>query len=191
VHAAIEVLVSQGATRVDVHLPDFDEAVAMWMVICSAEAALAHEDTYPSKKDSYGPWFQSFLDIGHSVTGSDYASANNVRNAIRGRMGMAMAEADVVACPGLPFPAFPVTRELLYGPMIPPEDGDPTSIMMRYTVPADFTGQPTLSMPCGFSSDGLPLSLQLMGHHWQEDLLCRAGFAYQSATDWHERHPEV
>lgn len=191
VRAAIEVLEQQGATLVNVSLPSLDEAVASWSILCSAEAALSHEATYPSKADLYGPWFRAWLDIGLSVSGADYARANNVRNAVRGEFDVIMDSIDVLACPSTAFPAHPVTRETLYGPLMPPGPGDPTSIMMRYTVPADFTGQPTLSVPCGFSRDGLPLSLQLVGRVWEEDAICRAGYAYQQATEWHLHHPDM
>lgn len=191
VRAAIDVLVELGAEPVDVTVPPLEEAVAGWTILCSAEAALAHEATYPSKADSYGPWFRAWLEIGRSVSGADYARANNIRNALRGRFAALMESIDLLACPSTAFPAHPVTRELLYGPLMPPSPGDPTSIMMRFTVPADFTGQPTLSVPCGFSRDGLPLSLQLVGRLWEEDVICRAGYAYQEATEWHLRHPEV
>lgn len=191
VSAAIDKLEELGAERVAVSVPPLDEAVASWSILCSAEAALAHEATYPAKADSYGPWFRSWLDIGRSVSGTDYARANNVRNALRGQFAAMMEDIDVVACPSTAFPAHPVTQEMLYGPMVPPAPGDPTSVMMRYTVPADFTGQPTLSVPCGFSNDGLPLSLQFVGRLWQEDVICRAGYAYEQATEWHLRHPDL
>lgn len=191
VRAAIGVLEYHGAKRVDVTMPALDEAVASWSILCSAEAALAHEATYPSKADSYGPWFRTWLDIGRSVSGADYARANNVRNALRGTFAAIMEQIDVLACPSTAFPAHPITRALLYGPLLPPEPGDPTSVMMRYTVPADFTGHPTLSVPCGFTRDGLPLSLQLIGQLWEEDTICRAGYTYQNATDWHTQHPEL
>ncbi len=191
VQLALQALELLGVELVSVLMPELDEVVASWNILCSAEAALAHQATYPSKKDQYGPWFSAWLDIGHSVSGADYARANNVRNAFRGRFANLMEDIDFFACPSMPFPAHPVTRELLYGPLMLPEPGDPTSIMMRYTAPMDFTGHPTLSVPCGFSSDGLPLSLQLVGQRWEEDVLCQAGRAYQSVTDWHTRHPDV
>jgi amidase len=63
--------------------------------------------------------------------------------------------------------------------------------LVRFTVPFDLTGSPTITLPCGFSADGLPLSFQLVGPHLSEDLLCRAGHAFQQATDWHRRHPPL
>lgn len=60
--------------------------------------------------------------------------------------------------------------------------------LLRFTAPFNFSGHPTLTLPCGFDSKGLPISFQLVGPHLSEDLLCRAGHAYQSLTDWHTKH---
>jgi Asp-tRNA(Asn)/Glu-tRNA(Gln) amidotransferase A subunit family amidase len=63
--------------------------------------------------------------------------------------------------------------------------------LTRFTVPFDFSGSPTLSLPCGFASDGLPISLQLVARPLEEALLVRAGAVYERATAWHEHHPPV
>lgn len=72
-----------------------------------------------------------------------------------------------------------------YGP-IPPDRDSWTS---RYTVPMDYAGIPTLSIPCGLSVRGLPLSLQLVGRACSEVQLVRAGYAYERETEWHTLHP--
>ena len=59
----------------------------------------------------------------------------------------------------------------------------------RFTVPFDYNGAPTLSVPCGINSEGLPLSLQLVGKPLAEPLLCQVGHAYEGATEWHNMHP--
>lgn len=58
---------------------------------------------------------------------------------------------------------------------------------MRFTVPFDLSGSPTISVPCGFTQDGMPASLQLIGRHLAEETLIAAGHAYEQATDWHQR----
>ena len=63
--------------------------------------------------------------------------------------------------------------------------------ILRFTAPFDFSGSPTISVPCGFTADGMPVGLQLVGRHLDEPLLCRAGHAYEQATPWHERHPSL
>ncbi|MCI0793805.1 MAG: Asp-tRNA(Asn)/Glu-tRNA(Gln) amidotransferase GatCAB subunit A, partial [Chloroflexi bacterium] len=58
-------------------------------------------------------------------------------------------------------------------------------------VPFDFNGAPTISLPCGLSSEGLPLSIQFVGKPLDEPLLCRLGHAYEQATQWHQLRPDV
>ena len=60
---------------------------------------------------------------------------------------------------------------------------------MRFTIPADLTGGPTITFPAGFDSNGLPIAMQLYGPHLSEAVLCQAGSAFQRVSDWHLRHP--
>ena len=78
-----------------------------------------------------------------------------------------------------------MTREILYGPF--PQDRP--ARFQRFTAPFDYNGAPTLSVPCGMSKDGLPLSLQFVGRHLSEPLLIQAGHVYEQATEWHTLHP--
>jgi len=187
VAAAVRVLGELGAELVEVELPDVDPHVSSWAILCTAEAVLAHAATYPSRRAEYGPWFQTWLDIGAGVSGADYARAHLVRLECVERYRRALAGVDVLACPSMPIPAFPVTDALQYGPI-----GDwGGANLQRFTVPTDYDGAPTLSLPCGFSRDGLPLSLQLVGKHLAEPLLVQVGHAYEQATDWHRRRAPV
>lgn len=63
--------------------------------------------------------------------------------------------------------------------------------LLRHTAPFDLTGSPTISVPCGFSTEGLPLSLQLVGRYDEEGLVMQAGHAYEQATEWHKQQPAV
>jgi amidase len=78
-------------------------------------------------------------------------------------------------------------------PKPPPADLQPLfdAVQMYFTIPADFAGTPALTVPCGFSANGIPYALQLPGARLSEALLCRIGQACVSATDWHDRHPDV
>ncbi len=67
----------------------------------------------------------------------------------------------------------------------------PLGGLTQFTVPSDFAGSPTLSLPCGFSDAGAPYSVQLVGRDLSEATLCRIAYAYEQATEWHTRHPEV
>ncbi len=64
-------------------------------------------------------------------------------------------------------------------------------LLSRYTAPFDMSGHPTITLPAGVAHDGLPLGVQLVAGHLREDLLVRAGRAFQNSTDWHTRRPPV
>jgi amidase len=63
--------------------------------------------------------------------------------------------------------------------------------LIRFTAPMDMTGHPTITLPSGFTSRGTPIAFQLVAGHLREDLLVRAGRAYQRSTAWHRKHPAV
>ena len=184
--AGVKVLEELGAEIVDVQLPDVDEYVLAWPTICSAEAVAAHAATYPSQRDAYGPWFQGWLDMGAQVTGAKYAEANNLRVECTGHLRWVFQDIDVLVCPSMSAPPHKVTPELLYGP----KETRPARFQ-RFTAPFDYNGAPTLSVPCGMNSEGLPLSIQFVGKHLSEPLLCQVGHAYESATSWHNLHPNI
>ncbi len=184
---AIEVLEDLGAEMMEVQLPDMDQYSAAWPVLCSAEAAAAHQETYPSRKGEYGPWFRDWLEMGTNVTGAQYAKANKLRAECSGHLRRVFEQVDFLVCPTMAAPPHPVTPEELYGPMPPKRDPK----LQRFTAPFNFSGGPTLSLPCGMHSEGLPLSLQVAARHLAEPLLCRVGHAYEQATEWHRMHPSI
>ncbi len=186
VRTGVKVLADQGAEIVEVELPDVDEYVSAWPILCTTEAVVAHAATYPSQRDAYGPWFQGWLDMGAKVTGAEYAKANHLRAACTGHLRRVFSEIDVLVCPSMSAPPHVVTEKGLYGAY---EPRDPK--FQRFTVPFNYNGAPTLSVPCGMNSEGLPLSIQFVGKHLTEPLLCRVGHAYESATPWHDLHPDV
>ena len=186
IRAGVRILADQGAEIVEVELPDMDEYALAWPTLCSAEAVLVHAATYPSRRDDYGPWFQGWLDMGAKVTGADYAKANNLRAACTGHLRRIFEGIDVLVCPSMSAPPHRVSPKMLYGAY-----GARDPKFQRFTVPFDYNGAPTLSLPCGMNSEGLPLSIQFVGKHLTEPLLCQVGHAYETATSWHNLHPDV
>ena len=152
VRAGVEILADQGAEIVEVQIPDVDEYVSAWPTLCSAGAVAAHAATYPSQRDDYGPWFQGWLDMGAQVSGADYAKANNLRAACTGHLKRVFEGIDVLVCPSMSAPPHVITPEILYGPK-----EDRSTKFQRFTVPFDYNGAPTLSVPCGMSSEGVTL----------------------------------
>jgi amidase len=184
--AGVQVLEGLGAVTVQVQMPEINDFSAAWGVLCSAEAAAAHRETFPSRSEEYGPWFRGWLDLGVGVTGADYAEANKKRLACNGILAGIFDNIDVLVCASMTAPPARVTPEEMYGPMDTEE-----WTWGRFTVPFDFNGAPTISLPCGQNDEGLPLSIQFVGKHLAEPLLCRMGHAYEEATEWHNLRPNV
>ena len=179
------LLESMGARLVPVLMPDTDDFCRDWSVLCSVEAAAAHGETFPSRADEYGPWFRGWLEKGHGYTAVDYARAHHGRLACNGILAGIFAEIDVLVCPSMTTLPGRVTHEELYGPMM----GDDWT-WGRFTIPYDFNGAPTISLPAGLSSEGLPLSIQFVGKHLSEPLLVQIGDSYERATE-HKLLPPV
>ena len=188
IQKVLQLLERLGARIVEVEVPDASDD-DLWTLV-SAEAAATHEANYPSRRDEYGSYFREFLDQGAAVTGVQYAKAHKARLEFRGAFRAMLRDVDVLACPSMPRPPFFAPPGRLYGSMAEIRGlfgGD----LGRFTGRFDFSGSPTISLPCGFSDEGLPYSVQFVGHQLAEALLCRIGHTYEQETDWHRRHPAV
>src|SRR5262249_53182048 len=154
---------SHGAEVVELALPPVESTLPAWPVLCAAEAAAAHSATYPSRAADYGPTFRTFLEYADTLSARDYAAAHETRMAWAGRLRGVFDRIDLIACPSTFIPAPPSG---FIDPFAPFDTGFVP--FLRFTAPFNFSGNPTLSLPCGFSADGLPYSLQLVGRHGDE-----------------------
>ena len=186
VRAAVAVLERLGAEVIPVSIPAVDAVLEAWSPLCAAEALVAHAATFPARADAYGPSFRSFLEYGTRVSGAAYAQAHVLRTDFARRLQQVFDRVDVFACPGMFMQAPPAGALDPYAPFTP--DIAP---FMRFTAPFNFSGNPTLSVPAGFSDDGAAHGLQLVGPLLGEAILCQVGHAYEQATDWHHRRPPV
>jgi amidase len=185
--AAVDRLRELGASISQVQLPPLDEALAAWWTITLAEMVVAHAAHFPARAAEYGVAARGLLEEGARTSGVDYARAHATRLALCGHMQALFVDIDLLACPSWQAPAPP----LALIPADQPLARDLALPSVRLTAPYDLTGQPTISVPCGFSSEGLPLGVQLVGRPFEEGLLCRAAYAYEQASDWHYRHPAL
>lgn len=184
--AALRALVALGATPVAVTMPAVDAVVAAWIPHCGAEAAVAHADTFPARRNEYGPMLADLLDGGNALSATDYQRLLLARADFTGRLNALMQGVDLLLTPVIPF-VVPTLGQLAE---LRAQSGY-RQRLQRYTVPFDMSGHPTITLPAGFTTDTLPLGMQLIAAHLREDLLVRAGRAFQHATDWHTRRPPV
>jgi Asp-tRNA(Asn)/Glu-tRNA(Gln) amidotransferase A subunit family amidase len=178
--AALGTLRSLGAEVRDVEIPSI-HASPSFLLILMAEAFAYHERDLREHPELYGEVLRERMLAGALVTASEYTQAQRLRARLGAEVATVMRTVDVLATPTAPKPATP------FALAHDPEFGFPRSNMP----PFNMTGQPTLALPCGFSSSGLPLSLQLAGRAFEEATVLRVGAAYERATEWHTRRPPV
>ena len=185
VAASVETLASLGAEIVDVELPDFGTYMPDWPTLCSVEALYAHLDNYPSRAGDYGNWFGAWLELGSSISATEYAAACIRREELRGLLARCFADIDMLACPAQGTLPHQVTEDMMYDDT----PGEFNWSRLQYTAPWDMNRAPTLTLPNGWS-DGLPIALQLVGPLGSEAALCQVGYAYEQATNF-TRHPDI
>jgi len=172
----------------EVSLPWSDEDFRASIPIFESELALAHAEHFPAKADAYGPWARATLQ--HAVSNMDrpaLARAHLTRDRYKGRLQKLFQTVDFLLTPGLGqvLPTWEQIGSRGY------EEGPFDPDLIRFTFPFNIAGIPTLSLPGGFTPDGLPIGLQLIGPWLAEPTLLRAAAAFQQVTDFHTRHPAL
>jgi len=189
IETALGVLEGLGANIVEVSVPDSIMVLGdIWFQICTFEACKAHAATYPSRRDEYGDYFGDFLDMGSQVSSEDYARAMAARETFNHAYNNLLGEVDTLLCPAGGV-AFPATADQYGGADVLAPLFE--SIQMHVSIPANFAGSPALTVPCGAGAGNIPHVLQLVGSLLSEGTLARIGHAYERATAWHERHPQL
>jgi aspartyl-tRNA(Asn)/glutamyl-tRNA(Gln) amidotransferase subunit A len=143
---------------------------------------------YLTRGEKFGPEVKRRIMLGTYALSAGYyeayyGQAQKVRTLIKRDFEQAFERVDLVAAPVAPTTAFRIGEH----------GDDPLSMYLEdvFTLPANLAGVPGLAFPVGFDSRGLPIGMQLMGPHFREELLLRSAHAYQKATGWHERQPEL
>ena len=191
--AALQVLTGLGARIVDVRMPDLAGIMDTWLTLCASEIVVAHAANYPSRANEYGPYMHEFLDNGARVTPQQLAAAREKRAAFTAQFIAVLDTVDVMAGPSGGDPAWPITHAIQVGslPAYHQAWSAAAPRSSEFTMPMDLAGVPAICLPSGFSPDGLPYSIQFTGRRLSESTLCRIAHAYEQATAWHKRHPDV
>lgn len=183
---AIDVFESLGARIVEVTMPPWQELSDVWIRMCAIETAVAHADTYPARAGEYGPDLTQLIEEGRNTSGMDAARGHHLRIAFTQALTTMFGAVDCMLCPTMPTPTPSLADMADYG-----EDPAVLSAIMRFTAPFDFSGTPTITLPNGIDSAGMPLSMQIAGPHLGEAAIISAAHAYQNATDWHTLEPTM
>lgn len=187
VRDAANVFADLGAQVRPIRFPmsDAAEATAIGMQV-QAEVNAAHAKHFPEEADRYGPWLRNMLENAR-IDAAAVVRGSQARDRFIGRLRAAFREVDLILTPGLG--AILPTWEEMEAHSDDIAALGPT--LMRFASPYNAAGVPTISLPGGFTPDGLPIGIQLAGWRLAEPLLIRAGCAFQRATDFHVRRPPL
>ncbi|MGM0584348.1 MAG: amidase [Pseudomonadota bacterium] len=189
VRQAHEKLAELGADLVEVALPMPEQIMAVEFGICLPEASAYHREMLRARPQDYNDDVRVFLEAGEMIPATTYIQALRVRNLLQQGFRKLYDSVDVIVAPTVAATAVKAGAQSVTWP-----DGteEPlTSVYVRLSAPANVTGLPSLSVPCGFSSEGLPIGFQAIGRPLDEATVLRLGAAYQAATDWTSRRPSL
>jgi len=179
VEQALKVFADAGAIVEEIRLSDLLVYQDCKTTISITEMFSAYEHEFRTRPQDFGLMFRNKVLSGALIRAEDYFQALRQRLWLARELARAFKDFDVLATAGWMTPAEPAEPDQLDKFLRPP----------NITTPFNIGGQPAMNVPCGFSREGLPLSLQLAAAHFAEALLLRAGHSYQLATDWHLQHP--
>ena len=188
--AAVRDLEKHGALVREISLPHVRESNESATDMSLVEARHVHElaGYFPGSANEYTEEVRQRIDAGGQVPGIKYLQALDMRKRLHSEFDAAFQEVDVIVAPTVPVPAPPITAEFVQ------IDGEQIGVrpaLVGMNRPANFTGLPAMSVPCGFTREGLPIGLQLIGRAFDEITLLRVAFAYEKSHDWGARHPRL
>jgi len=187
---AIIAMEKRGAVVKEVSLPHLKESRDAAADISLAEALHVHEAAgyFPQRAADYSEEVRRRIEAGAKVPANRYLAGFDVQKCLLAEFSAAFQTVDVIVAPTVPVPAPPIGAESV---KIDGEEIDTRRVLVGHSRPANFTGLPAISIPCGFTREGLPIGLQLIGRAFDEATLLRIAFSYESKHDWGSRHPRV
>jgi aspartyl-tRNA(Asn)/glutamyl-tRNA(Gln) amidotransferase subunit A len=176
---AMRQLTDLGASVDEVSIPTLPSANVINSIVTFAEALEYHEEWIRMRPDDYGTDVRRLLESGMAITGVAYVRAQRARAKVLADALAAMEQFDVLAAPGSAITAPKIGESRLIGEG--EERVDVVDKILRFTAPFDCTGQPALALPTGLGTDGLPLSMQIIGRPFDEPTVLRVSSAYEAA----------
>lgn len=204
---ALKVYEKLGAKIIDISLPHTEYAVSVYYIVANAEASsnLARYDGVRygyrasdgngivsmycrTRSKGFGNEVKRRIMLGNYALSSGYydayyLKASKVRALIRNDFDAAFEKVDCIICPTSPVPAFKIGERA----------DNPLAMYLSdiYTIPANLAGIPGISIPCGFSKEGLPIGMQILGKHFEEKRLLQIAYAFEQETDFHLKRPAL
>jgi aspartyl-tRNA(Asn)/glutamyl-tRNA(Gln) amidotransferase subunit A len=174
----------------EVKLPTLQEAMEVATRMSMAESTAWHEARgyYPQRQSMYGEDVRGRLAMGRDVSAVEYLRGFEVKEKLMGEFDRVFANVDAILTPATPAgaPVIGKTEIAIAG-----KTETLRTAIMRLNRPTNFTGHPSITVPCGFTSEGMPVGLQLIGAWWSEAKLLALAEMYEGANDWWKRRPKL
>lgn len=185
---AVETLQRLGATIDEAMLPPVDVMILVNRIITMCEAGAYHADLLAKHESKYSADVRARLELGQFIPTRDYLTGQRLRVDLSRALAGVLSEFDALLTPTMPIPP-PLIGQNFW---TYDDEGTTETVaeaMIRYTTPFNVSGNPALSVPCGFSEAGLPIGLQIVGRLFDETTVLRIGAAFEAATAFRERRP--
>ena len=185
---AASVLEELGASVDEVSLPVLEHSVTISGTILLAEAAEVHAGHLRDRAGDIGDDVRGRLRLGALTLATDYINAQRARTAFNQQVAQTMRRVDVLLAPTSPIGAPRIGERTV---QVGDKMESTLSLLPRLTRPFNIGGVPAVSVPCGFTTSGMPIGLQLAGRPFDEATVLRVAHAYEQATEWHTRRPPI
>ena len=182
VNEASHVFTSMGCNVQEVNVDWMREAALANKTMTQADGAAVHRERLKEHPDWFGEDIRRRLEDGAKTTSTEYILARRAQTEVRKRCERFFESHDLLLLPTTPIAA----------PTIEGHDAvEQAGRLTRFTAPFNLAGLPALSIPCGFTRGGLPIGLQIVSRAWADAKVLNAGYAYEQATEWHRRKPDL
>ncbi len=190
--AAVKTLEKQGAKIVNISIPSTEYGIATYYIIAPSETSsnLARYDgiRFGNTREVFGDEAKRRIMLGTYALSAGYydhyyLKAQKVRTLVKQDFEKAFTQCDVIIGPVSPTPPFKIGEKV----------NDPLQMYLVdvYTVLINLAGVPSLALPCGFSQNGLPIGMQIIGPQFSESRILNVGYQYEQATDWYKQKPKL
>jgi aspartyl-tRNA(Asn)/glutamyl-tRNA(Gln) amidotransferase subunit A len=180
IQEAVKVFESMGCRIQRVNVDWMREAALANKTMTQSDGAAVHRDRLKEHPEMFGEDIRRRLEDGAKTTSTEYILARRIQAEVRKRCELFFESYDLLITPTTPIAA----------PTIEGNDAvEQAGRLTRFTAPFNLAGLPALSVPCGFTKEGLPIGMQIVARAWADAKPLNAGYAYEQATEWHNQHP--
>jgi aspartyl-tRNA(Asn)/glutamyl-tRNA(Gln) amidotransferase subunit A len=182
IREAAQIFESIGCKVQEVNVDWIRDAALANKTMTQSDGAAVHRDRLQENPEMFGEDVRRRLQDGAKTTSTEYILARRIQAEVRKRCETFFESYDFLILPSTPIAA----------PTIAGHDAiEQAGRLTRFTAPFNLTGLPAISVPCGFTSDGLPIGLQIVSRGWADAKVLNAAYAFEQATEWHKRRPNL